>query len=1047
MNLLGLIGTLRKFGNFLVGLFPVLGHIYDFFVHQLKRIAQIPAVQDRWSDFAETDRGKAIIKVFQRFFWRDYSGDRLDLNELPPDTVSSLRIIFILSILLCLLIPLAVAGNFPEVSLTMLSGETGKAPIWSVALWIISAAVAWGAVMAGASLSNRPLTVCMAIFYISIFGMVALFSGRLPYNALLPLGAYVTLFLQEKSLQRGGIFDWKKFDVYKGLLSGLIIGVPAGVYLLALTPLHAFNFGNVLATGSVFGGILGILVCFAGRYAAANAERKIDQMAQTGELSEAELNDSGDLVSYNKSDVSKRVWLLTAINLAFLTCLLVKSGWEEFAGQLLSTTSLWNGYLWPVWYFIGIGIIFKLLKHSKVFSRGVIDSLPSVLFIPVVLMLIIGGLVVTWSESIVSTVSLATATGLEAKIAEPFYHIYRWSNSWLWHSPEWNQTALIMRWVFGLEFLAIIWLLIKRRLKAEHFASLFYFIVLSTFLVYEYNFQQFSFNRTPTHSFVLLGFFSLWLLWLFHRVGLKMSLESSPLWPSAGRLPIYGGVLLWCLGELHARSALEDFNIMNKIFLVMFRGIIDVGIPYFLYVFATRRFKELPLKLSTIFGIFCAGAVLTFPLNVVDKLAMCGWSLPAMKALWDAQIELVSNYGITSLPIYRIPTDWIVGKSILFALALLFIAKWVDKTVTVRKPAAIIFSVLAFTSGFSSFIKANADLPLNNDLKVLIAPAITELNLNANVLAIYLTYWIPALLFCFVVAWKEKKSALHWSLAATVSALAFAFFNYYWPSQEAFLRASNLLNPVGVLFGAFLIYLIILAVRRIEARDFLDEHKVQTEQQGASDSTKEDKQTPSVSNKEIHALALLLFLFVVWHSREVLPQCTLIERQTPVLGRNQPMPQRWGKNLQSNPALKHAFFNIKHRNGFLSTVVWSVRPTPAGGNAAVLKSLNEDSAKSPAIANLDIYHMENWSKYYAGATAIFFNMDLVTPKMNIPRTGVTVMLPRVDGMTEILSFIGEPNQFQRFEWEAVRMVKAAAHAPSAGKRPNIVELTKMVGKL
>src|SRR5690606_31609889 len=100
---------------------------------------------------------------------------------------------------------------------------------------------------------------------------------------------------------------------------------------------------------------------------------------------------------------------------------------------------------------------------------------------------------------------------------------------------------------------------------------------------------------------ILLCLFSIWLLWLYHRVGLGMSMESSPLWPARGRLSIYGGVMLLCLLEIYAKCSIQNFKVMNEIFMVMFRGIIDIGLPYFLYVYATRKFKVLPLGLGAIF--------------------------------------------------------------------------------------------------------------------------------------------------------------------------------------------------------------------------------------------------------------------------------------------------------------------------------------------------------------------------------------------------------------------------------------------------------------
>lgn len=1036
MNFWGFIGTLRKFGNFLVGLFPVLGIVAEYIGKQFAKIGENPTVAERWKAFAETDRGEALIKAFQRFYWRDYASDRLELDKLPAHTVPSLRIIFILSVALCLLTPLAVAGVFPEVSMTMLSGETGSAAYWSVALWLLSTAVAWGAALAGAGISNRPLSVCLNVLYTTSFGMVALLGGRSFFNILLPLGAFIAHFLTERSLSKPGTKD-----ILKGLVSAAIVGFPAGIYVLALTPLHAINMGNTVLYGPIYGGIACLLLGFVARV------KRVEE-----------------------SNISNRVWLLSIINTAFLITLVARGGWSEFAGYLLSNISLFNGYLWPVWYFIGIGIIFKLLKNSKIFAKAIKEGLPGKAFTPIVFLLIVLGTIVTWSESVIRVydVNSSNKTLIEF-VTAPFFNLYNWSREWLWAKADWSQTAKTMRWVFAGEMVAILWMAAKRRLDSENMASLLYFTILSGFLIYEYNFQQFSFIRTPSHSFILLGFFSVWLLWLFHRVGLKMSLETSPLFPSAGRLPIYGAILLFCLCEIHARSALKDFNIMNKIFLIMFRGIIDVGLPYFLYVFATRRFKELPLKLSTIFGIFCLGAVLTLPFTILEKLALCGWSPAKLSELVNTQNTLLTEYGMANLPLLQFPLSWFLLKSAMFTGALVLVTQYVLKKTNVaasgRLPSAIIFSTMAFTSGFSSFIKTSVDLPLPNEVKALLLPTVIELNLNASVLAIYLSYWIPALLFCFVLAWAERRSTLRWLMASAVAAGSFFVFNYFWPSHEAFLRSSEILKDCGVFFFGLLIYLLVIAIRRIEARNTIEpqaigekeseseselEMQSKHEPESKSELKSESKSAseavnhaPLISNRQIHALAILFFVGTIWHGYELIEPGRMLSHKAPVLGRNIVIPARWGKNLQTD-STKHAFFNIVHNGGFISSVVWSMRPTPPGGNTAILADLDRESKAAPSIANLEIYHKANWSKHYPGATAYYFSMELVTPKFRVPRSGITVMMPRTDGKTEILTELGEPHEFEVYEWDVVRMVRAAAaDSKIAGPRPDIVDLLKL----
>jgi hypothetical protein len=74
--------------------------------------------------------------------------------------------------------------------------------------------------------------------------------------------------------------------------------------------------------------------------------------------------------------------------------------------------SLWNGYLWPVWYFIGIGIIFKLIKNTKVITKSIKEALPSSLYLPsVVVLLIVSGSALMWRNDLGQLVSALRISG------------------------------------------------------------------------------------------------------------------------------------------------------------------------------------------------------------------------------------------------------------------------------------------------------------------------------------------------------------------------------------------------------------------------------------------------------------------------------------------------------------------------------------------------------------------------------------------------------------------------------------------------------------
>ena len=52
---------------------------------------------------------------------------------------------------------------------------------------------------------------------------------------------------------------------------------------------------------------------------------------------------------------------------------------------------------------------------------------------------------------------------------------------------------------------------------------------------------------------------------------------------------------------------------MTEVFWFMYRGIVDFGVPFGLYVYARRRLEDQPIPVSHIFAAFCAGALVTLP--------------------------------------------------------------------------------------------------------------------------------------------------------------------------------------------------------------------------------------------------------------------------------------------------------------------------------------------------------------------------------------------------------------------------------------------------
>lgn len=1028
MNLLGLIESLRKFGYFIVGLFPFLERVFSYLGKCFTSIVEHKWVNKHWLAFTESEAGKALLKLFQRHYWMDYSADRLDLNKLPEDTTSALRIIFLLSIALCLLIPLALGGNFPTVEIVQSAGRESDGQIWSVLLWTLTTAIAWGAGIAGATISNRVVSTVLLVLYVTVFGTVAIFLPRDFSNVILPVSAFLAVVLMERSHRNHGLRDF-----IHAIVAAIVIGAPAGTYLMAITPLHAFNCGNVLLSGSILGVVISLFASMVARGSLTPLPEKEFKKQTT--------------------NVSRRVWIFSSLNLLFLVILAFRGGLSKFGSQLMETNSVFDGFLWPVWYFIGVGIIFKLLKNTKLVAKALEKTLPGYAFVPVVSLVILTSLVLGWSERVVATIDFNSTNQWTSYLVMPFIYVYKYSSPWLWKVPVVAMTMGLLKWFIALEFVALVWMAVKRRLTKESAGMLLYLMILASYLIYEYNFQFTSFSRSPSHSIALLCFFSISLLWMFHRLGLAMSLQASPLWPSSGRLPLYGAVLLFCLLKLHSQCALHNYNIMNQIFLIMFRGIIDVGFPYFLYVFATRKFKELPLRLSTIFGVFCLGGLITLPLNILDKLALSGWSFGGLKQLWDVQNDLAVNKGITSLPVFELPLLCLAIKSLIFCLALVIIAKKITRLEIKRMPSAILFATLAFASGIASFSKAMVDLPVPPNISSLIFPLVNELSLNANVFAIYLSHWLPTFIFVFCIAWKKTKSSLTWFFAAVAAFSTHLVLTSMWPSQEVFLRSTGLLTDAGVLLFLLLFYLIILALMKIEA--------------ATPDELKGDKEKrqPMVKRKELHGIVVVIFIGIVFHAYPAIESANAVRHHLAAVSREVSLPQRWGANIQKDarrkvdggaggdtkelvnaPAKLPGSFKIVEKGQVVAFIVFGIEKTGSSGNQELLKNIVKISKKTPNCGKFAVYDLQNWSNYYPGSEAMFASFEIVTPKFCIPKQSLTVLLPRTDGKTEVLSIVCDPLQLDRIIWEAKRVTKLSARSKYAGAKYGVLKLAKMAGE-
>lgn len=1034
MNLLSMIASLRKFGNFVVGLFPVLGTILDWLLAPFIRAARViqarasqqqaesqksgailgnlSSAPEQVDKFLQAPLVKAATPAIRRFYWKDYAQDRLVLERLPQGSLVILRPLFLTTVALTILLPLLAVFSKPAVELTTLAGATGSAPIWSVYLWLVAAALAWGCILAGSAFCNRIFFCFVAVIYVTLFGACALFIPRSFGNALLPIVVFLALNFSERTLKKPAAVD--------GILSALValvVGAPTGVYLLALTPLQPLFKPFVLESGIVIGALFALSITTFTRGRGGRFE-KIQRSSGLGAVRLSAL-------LRQPISIAASALVLSAITLVFLITLVCRGGAAAFAGQLLSEMSLWNGYLWPVWYFIGIGIVFKLIKNTKVITKSIKEALPGALYLPVVVLLLVAGSVLMWRNNLVNW---ALPYDYLSAIAVPFYN----GTKWYWSESINSFSAGVLKWVFLFDLIAMVWLLAKKRLHAESAASLLYFSALSWFAVTEYMFQWLSFGRSPAHSVILLMTFSMWLLWLFHTVGLEMSLQTSKTFPSIGRLAIFGSIVLFALLEIHARCAIKDYGVMNEIFLYMFRGIIDVGLPYFLYVFASRRFQQLPLKIAEIFQIFCAGAILTYPLNVLDKLALGGWSWPGLSAIWQDEITTFTNKGFIAAQEPALSLLSIALRSAVFVAALASVTllvsyqrKLSNSTKTGTKSstktgtksstqkntntngdtttkAAVIFASLAFASGFASFSKTTVDLPLPDHLRVLVAPFHTSLFFDYYLVALYLGAGIAALALALIVA--SSSSRWRWLWACLVAFAVNFLISWAWPGQEVWLRSTGMLESGALIAAVVFAYLLLRAIRTIEGQSATAER-------------------PTVTLLELNLVAVLMLSCLVYSACQQLPKAAM-QPANFSLAPGLKVPARFGQPLlKANSAV----YTLKEPDGASILTISQIESNGRDLKTIMLDLVSQTQA-AKLLPNFKVLGAQDYSRYAPSALALEFSYDLLNPSepgAKVTMSGITVLKLGLSNKVEYYCMRATPVDMDVRRYDLIRVLQSS----------------------
>ena len=993
MNFVQIIATLRKFGNYLAGIFPSLVVFADFFSKHLQKLLQQPFIAPWWNKFAATPFAQSVWKLFERFYWRTYSKDRLDLEEAPPAMLGVLRPLFQICALLCILIPLTQFEIYP-VTVEAFSGFKGNAPSWSVLLWLLFLPFAWAALLVGTAISNRVAFSITAVAAANFLLTTVVLMPRSFFNALLPASILVALALCERTLPRSS--GWNKF---MSALNLTVAGSAAAIPLIILTPIRPWLGTFLKLPGeyiSIGGGIiLGIVI---GSIVGAWSRLPL-------KLHRAFFFRGGDV------SLSGAVWTIVFLLDVFLFAGVSRGSLAQSGGLILSSLALTTSYLWPIWYFIGVGILHKLMGSSKTFATAIEGMFPRVILAPLLVLLLVGTLLISLSERICVYLSTPGVPPSLLGLLPAFFKLYTISKPYIWSNPLNVISVHWITWVLIFDAVVVFALAAQKRLTTAALVRLLFLTSFSALLIWEYVFQMSSFNRAPGHSVLALFFFAIWLLWLMHTVGWGISSKSSPCWPSAGRLAVYSGIATIALLDIHARSASKDFKLMNELFLTMFRGVIDVGLPYYFLVWTSKKVETIPVKISTLLGLFSLGALVSFTFNALEKFAASGWTASGMMSLAHTQLEQLKSTGNPNIDVI-VPPEWFFIRALIYValLAIVYTISLNKMKGTACSSHAILFILVAFASGIASFSKTLLELPIPAEARALIAPTSQELLFNCNLFQSYASYWIPALILGAAQVGKQSKT-LFFVILAPVAVAAHYAIAWLYNEQGVYLRACDSLYFVTTAFAGIFVLLVMIALERLKPAEF-DESKPEVKSESTLLSAKTFATLMLVAELLVATAAILktniplserrvesfdhpVYLSSIWTD-----QSTLADTSIPVV------------TTYTRPAESVGTSILQ-----IGTV-----PSEAAGTQALLKLLLLKAVRTGMYPNFAVLNIESWGRYCPGALACSFSYDSLD-KVPMPRAGISVLVPREDGTTEFYTVHTNPSDIVREQSELALTIR------------------------
>ncbi|MGQ0766178.1 MAG: hypothetical protein ACT4OZ_10980 [Gemmatimonadota bacterium] len=969
--------SIQKLRFFLAGVFPFLIRPPTKEEATFRWLARFPRLEAFLKRVRASALGANAERVASTFALGNYASDTLDWSKVPRDAAAVLRAAILIGGILCLLVPLAMTWTWLPLSAEAITGTPGE-PVagWSVVLWVVAFAFGWSAMLAGTAASSRATFIPSLVVFLYFSVAVVAAAPKAGWSLLVPLQASIAMVYCEARARNDG---W-----LPGLASCTLAGVGIAFVAIIVAPTSPWFRGRLLMASIGIGVALGVLLWLSGRALRHRLARGHTTVVRAVRL---------DVITA----------LLVLLHLVVLTSLAFRGGLEIPAGGIQAFAIQMTGYLWPLYFFIGIGVVFKVLRQTKAVHGVVHELVPSQLFIPVTFVLLVMATIVPWIEPVLTTPAFPWP-GLVTAAADWVYN----ATAWIWAFPLARFTMETMKWVLLGAVLASGWALYRRRLTSGMMAGLLFTVTLAGLAVFEYHFELLGFSRSPRNSALSLFIFTIFVLWLAHKTMLKFLIGSSPWWPPSARVATYAAALIFVLLPIHARAAAHSQSLTNEIFLYLFSGVINFGLPYYLYVYATKRFKRLPITVPATLGYFCLGAVLAVPLVLLDKVVVAG----SLNAAWQVATNQTNAIlqGLRQPPVtVFLPAWWIVVRGVLAMAAVVTvgaIARRMSRDPAMR-PATVVFSLVAVAAGLACFSNRSLELPLlPQRVLLLITPLHQSPMVDAALVVLQLRFLLPALILALILTRSSSRPGRIAGVAAAL--LLHIGAGLIWPAHEAWLRSTGALFGLGA--AAVTVFLLLAGALRGRLDTLLDPVS------GADGSIMTT--TPLLEWRELRAVSATLLVVIGLWTAYTAYAGRLIPHRVSGVDVAARLPAIW---REAGDSVAGIALNARSWSGSTPSLTGDVRPFAPDSVRSLLQGVAMEMASE--VADYEPVRLEGWDHYYPGALALDFKYHEKEGDPDSAILGTTAVAPIAGGEALVLTLSYSMSEPVR-RWDLIRALQA-----------------------